>query len=155
MTNKILPVSSAVVILACPPLRAAPGIARSAVSRVERVPPAAEDEDEGAFLDEALCRGEAGGAARDSIQSGRVASSGASTWVRRTRRWIPKAAIGCDRPGGVDCPNSGSSPSTRNLTFAYPLIFADQTNALAPFSFPRIGIEGATACWMAPARARG
>jgi hypothetical protein len=45
---------------------------------VERFLPAAEDEDEGAFLDEAFCSGEAdaGGAARDdcglSIQSGHV-----------------------------------------------------------------------------------
>jgi hypothetical protein len=47
-------------------------------SGVERLPPAAEDEDEGTFLDEALCRcaADAGSAAGDhgglSIQSGHV-----------------------------------------------------------------------------------
>src|SRR3546814_18319251 len=50
-------------------------------SRVERIRPAAEDEDEGALLDEAFCSGEAdaGGATGDhgglSIQSGHIVQS--------------------------------------------------------------------------------
>src|SRR3546814_11762750 len=50
-------------------------------SRVERILPAAEDEDEGALLDEAFCSGEAdaGGATGDhgglSLQSGHIVQS--------------------------------------------------------------------------------